>query len=174
MIKLHLMPGSNILPGWDNLDIEATGAIKWSCPDPLPYADNSVDVIYSEHGIEHVPLEQGEALLRECVRVLKPGGVLRISTPDLKVLVDAYNTKNIRYAAVVGFMPNSPAQLLNYGLTWWGHKFTYDEEELTRLFKEAGINPTRRKPGVSAYCELQFMESRPDLGDLILEGMKPA
>lgn len=172
MTKLHLFCGSNLIPNWINLDADAVGSTKWCCPDPLPYGDNSVDVIYSEHGWEHVPLEQGEFLLRECARVLKPGGVVRISTPDLKVLVVAYNTKNILYASAVGFLPNSPAQLLNYGLTWWEHKFTYDEEELTRLFKEAGFNPTRRKSGQSAYNELQFMESRPDLGDLILEGHK--
>ncbi len=172
MTKVHIGCGANVLPNWDNLDMEATGATKWCCPDPLPYADNSVDAIYSQHFWEHVPLDQGEFLLRECARVLKPGGVIRISTPDLKVLVLMYNTKNIRYASVVGFMPNSPADLLNQGMRLWGHQYIYDEEELTRLFKDAGFNPTRRKPGVSAYNELQFMESRPDLGDLILEAHK--
>ncbi len=174
MTKVHIGCGANLIPGWQNLDTDAPGAIKWSCPDRLPYADNAVDAIYSEHFWEHVPLDQGEFLLRECARVLKPGGVIRISTPDLAVLVAMYNTKNIRYASVVGFMPNSPADLLNQGMRLWGHQYIYDEEELTRLFKQAGINPTRRKPGQSAYCELQLMECRPDLGDLILEGMKPA
>lgn len=172
MTKVHLFCGSNLIPNWENLDAEAPGATKWCCPDLLPYADSSVDAIYTEHGIEHIPLEYGELLLRECARVLKPGGVIRVSTPDLKVLVLKYNTKDLRYAAAVGFLPNSPANLLNQALRWWGHQYIYDEEELTRLFKEAGFNPTRRKCGQSAYNELQFMESRPDLGDLILEAHK--
>ena len=55
---------------------------------PLP--DCSFDYIFSEHMIEHVTYQNGKRMILECYRVLKPGGLLRISTPDLSFLVDLY------------------------------------------------------------------------------------
>lgn len=49
----------------------------------LPFGANSFDAIFCEEAIEHIPLAKGENLLGECLRILKPGGVLRISTPNL-------------------------------------------------------------------------------------------
>ena len=50
----------------------------------IPAPDNSFDAIYSCHVIEHLSNDQGESYLKELARVLKPGGVCRISTPDLE------------------------------------------------------------------------------------------
>ena len=48
----------------------------------LPYGDNSVDAIYSSHTFEHLYHTDALALMRECHRVLRPGGVLRLALPD--------------------------------------------------------------------------------------------
>lgn len=50
---------------------------------PFPLADNSFDWAYSEHFIEHVSSEQAVAWLAEVRRMVRPGGFLRLSTPDL-------------------------------------------------------------------------------------------
>jgi predicted SAM-dependent methyltransferase len=50
----------------------------------LPFAAESVTLIYSEHMLEHLPAHTGARVLREAYRVLAPGGVLRIATPDLE------------------------------------------------------------------------------------------
>lgn len=54
--------------------------------DTLPFSDESVGRIFCSHVIEHVENEHVERFLRESLRVLTPGGVLRIVTPDAKFL----------------------------------------------------------------------------------------
>ena len=56
----------------------------------LPFKDNEVDYIYSSHMLEHLSRSKADYVLRECYRVLKTGGVLRLILPDLELLVEAY------------------------------------------------------------------------------------
>jgi SAM-dependent methyltransferase len=50
--------------------------------DKLDFEDNTFDFVYSEHFFEHLFLEEAFELLKECYRILKPNGVIRISVPD--------------------------------------------------------------------------------------------
>jgi SAM-dependent methyltransferase len=52
----------------------------------LPYADNSVEAIYSSHTLQHLYLGEAERVLSECARVLRPGGILRLALPDVEYL----------------------------------------------------------------------------------------
>lgn len=75
---LHLGCGPNKLPApWENHDRDVDIA------RPLPFDDGSARFIFAEHVIEHVPFVDGMAFLSECRRVLEPGGVLRLSFPDV-------------------------------------------------------------------------------------------
>lgn len=58
---------------------------------PIPLADKSVDVIYSEHCIEHITHEAVEYMISDCYRMLKDGGHLKISCPDANKLFDMYS-----------------------------------------------------------------------------------
>ena len=58
--------------------------------DNVLIINNSLDYIFSEHMIEHVSYEQGASMLRECYRTLKPGGRLRLATPDYTFLHELY------------------------------------------------------------------------------------
>src|ERR1700722_6913488 len=51
--------------------------------EALPFGDGCVDWVYAEHLIEHVPPPVGIGWLTEVRRILAPGGLLRITTPDL-------------------------------------------------------------------------------------------
>jgi SAM-dependent methyltransferase len=70
--------GPNQLDGWINHS-------RRDCDirNPLPYADNSVTVVFAEHVIEHVPFVDGLAFLREAHRILEPRGTLRLAFPDV-------------------------------------------------------------------------------------------
>ena len=59
----------------------------------LPFADHSVDSIYSTHMIEHLYPDELEKLLRACARVLKPGGGMRIIVPSLSNAILAFQQK---------------------------------------------------------------------------------
>ncbi len=91
MKKLHLGSGGHLLRGWDNLDINPqSGAIHCDLTKQLPYPKDSVQYIFTEHFIEHIDELDGLKLLRNCYRVLVPGGKLRITCPDLRRYIEAY------------------------------------------------------------------------------------
>ena len=85
--RLHLGCGPNILKGWANIDFLAgNGVTRWNLTDPLPVKTGTVDFVFTEHFIEHISLAQAQGLLKECHRVLRPGGIVRVSTPGLNTI----------------------------------------------------------------------------------------
>jgi SAM-dependent methyltransferase len=56
----------------------------------IPYPHAAFDVVYHSHLLEHFSKESAPVFLRECHRVLKPGGVIRVVVPDLEVIVRLY------------------------------------------------------------------------------------
>jgi len=164
--------GAKILPGWTNIDIEGDGTttFAWNLTEPLPLPDGSVDCVYSEHFIEHLSLEHGRRLLADCRRVLAPGGVVRVSTPDLMALVRKYLEGDVQEWTDMGWSPQTPSDLLNEGMRNWGHLYVYDEAKLSAELTSAGFASVRRSRwGDSAHEPLRRLETRPDHGDLILE-----
>lgn len=63
----------------------------------IPYPDASVDAVYHSHVLEHIDRDQVPAFLAESRRVLRPGGVLRIVTPDLEWIARDYLTSLDRW-----------------------------------------------------------------------------
>jgi len=76
MLKIHLGCGGHELAGWENHDRDVDLRL------PLPWVDGAAGFILAEHVIEHLTAPQGMLLLEECFRVLRSGGVLRLSFPD--------------------------------------------------------------------------------------------
>lgn len=74
-LKLNLAAGARPLDGFHNLD-KADG---WLFEDRLPYPDGSVDAVTESHGLMYVLVEDWPHVFAECARVLRPGGVLRIT-----------------------------------------------------------------------------------------------
>lgn len=177
-IKLNLGCGTDYKKGWVNIDNNSDENIKkldknLNLTQPLPYKDNSVDYIFHEHFIEHLTVEEGQSSLKDCLRVLKPGGVMRIATPDLEVTVDKYVNVPLKKDPVIqkfgmDFI-KTRAERINIGFRWWGHKWLYDWEELERRLREAGAKNIKRcKLGKSDHKDLNNLETR-DESTLIAE-----
>lgn len=83
------------LPEWVNIDFIKTGeeVIAHNLLSGIPFNDNSFELVYHSHVLEHFSKTDGEKLLLECFRVLKPAGVLRISVPNLENIVREYLSK---------------------------------------------------------------------------------
>jgi predicted SAM-dependent methyltransferase len=91
-MKLNIGCGAEPRPGWQNLDANPPlpGVESFDCRDRFPYVDNSITAIYTSHLIEHLDPEEAKRFVRECFRVLRPQGVIRIATPDFEVLAREY------------------------------------------------------------------------------------
>ena len=150
MIKLHLGCGRNILDGWINTDYNTAkfgGSEYLDVTKKFPYNNNSVDYIFSEHMIEHITYHEGKFMLEESFRVLKVGGKIRISTPDLKFLIKLYNEdktelqkRYIEYSFKEYKLDcNSDTFVINNFHRDWGHIFIYDEKTLKSLFELIGF-----------------------------------
>lgn len=171
--KLHLGSGSITLPGWINIDLDSPTADQLlDLTDPLPFESASVSHIFNEHFIEHITREQAVAFLKECYRVLKQQGVMRITTPNLRFLAHSYFSDNRDEWGDL-WQPNSRCQLMNEGMRSWGHKFLYDAEELTRILGEAGFKSITFETYRQSRDEiLVSLESRPFHNELIVEARK--
>lgn len=81
-LKVNFGCGENKLEGWKNHDSEL------DITKPLPYRDNTVEMILIEHVVEHVSSGQALQFFREARRILKPKGVLRVCIPVLDKIPD--------------------------------------------------------------------------------------
>jgi predicted SAM-dependent methyltransferase len=175
-IYLHLGCGDRKFDGFINVDLDSPGAdMHLDLTQPLPWGQGTVSGIYSEHFIEHITQAAGIRLLMECRRVLKPGGVVRIATPDLVSIVEEYRSGHIHsdWATFnMGWTANQ-CERLNIAMRWWDHKWIYDEEELTRIGVMAGLKLVGRyKIGESNQPAFKNREYRAS-SELILEFVKP-
>ena len=162
VVKLQIGCGWNHMSGWLNtdaaIDICKRGVLYLDAGNPFPFPDESVDYIYSEHLFEHLNYAQAVNMLKECHRVLKPSGIIRLATPDFHFLKDLYlhpekpvNQRYIEWSANGGGktkpIPVSPLYVVNKFHTAWGHQIIYDRETLIGLIQEYGFKDVR-------FCEI--------------------
>ena len=148
--KLHIGCGKHLLPGWLNSDFtpQLPEVARLDATAIFPIRAAAFDYIFSEHMIEHVPFEGGQNMLNESYRVLKSGGRIRISTPDLKFLIDLYAPQKTALQqayidwATRRFVPSGIASdtfVINNFMRNWGHLFIYDTKTLRHALAAAGF-----------------------------------
>jgi predicted SAM-dependent methyltransferase len=200
-MKLHLGCGSITPAGWVNIDgswnarlakvprvrrlLRMVGVLSedqynaaWS-PDifiydlrkPLPFPDGSASAIYAPHFITELYFEDAKRLLKDCFRVLEPGGVMRVVVSDLHAFVMEYIGQRKLRNMPEGILEMSPADRLNVRLVlhnpsqssnffyrlyltltgFHSNKWVYDAESLAAHLREAGFAEVQ---------EMQFHQSR--------------
>lgn len=147
--KLQIGFGNNSLEGWLNTGIsymESKHGAFMDAGKPFPFPDASFNYVYSEHLFEHLTYPQAQNMLKESYRVLKPGGVIRIATPNLRFLLGLYqdpekplHKEYIAYTAKNGELPPTAVYVINRFHTAWGHQIIYDKETLTEVLQQAGF-----------------------------------
>lgn len=165
--KLHIGCGANHLEGWLNTELCPHGReIFLDATNPLPLPSSTFAFVYSEHMIEHIPYAQARAMVRECFRILRPGGVIRLVTPNLEFLntllqrdltpfQDAYIDYSVRQYAIQDGA-GSGVHVFNHFMRAWGHQFIYDQSALNRLVAEAGfVDVTAGSLSESRHARLQ-------------------
>lgn len=181
-MKLNLGCGLDRKPGWVNVDSEKSYPVDvyHDLSQGIPVETGKADFIYTEHFIEHLNRPSGVAFLRECHRALRPGGVVRLSTPDLFYFTTLYRAayqgdpNALNTWEIAKWVPKTPAQMMNEEFRMWGHQFIYDCPELLEVLGEAGFSQKSRVQwGKSEYPELCNLEVRPEAWlDLQVEAVK--
>jgi len=178
--KLHIGCGTVKMDGWINIDANIqTGVtdLQLDITKGLPYDDNSCSLMYHEHVLEHLRVEDAVNFLQECNRVLQFGGIMRIAMPSLEFVIQKYSSEDWRSCQDWLTWPEyqfiqTRAEMLNIALRWWGHQYLYDREELYRRLQEAGFEKIRDVEwGMSDVSELINRETRKD-SLLICEAQK--
>lgn len=99
MKYLNLGCGTRYNNSWTNLDFVSTGpnVLAHNLLNGIPFKNETFEVVYHSHVLEHFSQKDGIIFLRECFRVLKPNGLIRIAVPDLEVIAREY-IKNLELA----------------------------------------------------------------------------
>ncbi len=150
--KLHLGCGPNHKSGWLNIDLSHRADLKLDLREKLPFPDNSFSIIYNEHFFEHVDYPGPAAeFLRDCLRILKPGGVIRIGVPDTEWPLQEYcGISNSGYFELArkNWHPDwctTPMEQINYHFRQDGeHKFAYDFNTLEKVLLDCGFTSIQR------------------------------
>jgi len=173
---------------WLHADIHR-GDLYINALKRLPFEENQVDFIFSEHFIEHLPETKIRRFWKECQRILKPGGWMRHSTPDLDFFIRLYGgkIKNVTLDAFYSRIRHirketpHPCIFMNEVLHLWGHRFNYSQDYLQEIWKEAGfINMRRARFCESEISELANLEQHGveewyrNQATLVMEAQKPA
>src|SRR4051812_9558433 len=153
-LKVNLASGARPKAGWINVDLfEPTADLRLDLRRPLPFSDDSIAHIYAEHFFEHLEYpnvldstgwglesagtpSEARQFLRECRRVLIPGGALDIVVPDAEGMIAEYVKR--REAPVPEhewwgpkWCDNSLHRLNYLFRQGREHKYAYDDETLS-------------------------------------------
>ena len=148
----------------------------------LPVQDESLDVLYSSHMLEHLDRNEADKFLKEAFRVLRPGGIVRIAVPDIKKKVEQYIESGDADAFIESTRlcvprPRSLAQRLRLLLVGTrNHQWMYDGNSLCRLLQKHGFVETEVLPAgqtkISGHEPLDLQEGASE--SVYVEAEKPS
>lgn len=148
---------------------------------PLPWASGSVDVIFTEHVIEHITFIQAVGFMREAFRVLKPGGIFRCVAPMTHVFTrDDFRPAFLERYAREQMAPYYVAELMelaklgldfsNVDLAPWrvdflvrkhGHQFCWSSLLMVDVLRKIGFsNAYGATPGFTSFDPSNCLERR--------------
>jgi len=133
---------------------------------PLPYAESSFQYVFSSHVFEHLPRPVLSRLLLELHRVLKPGGTMRVSVPDLTFMVNSYQEED-GDAFVKAIFEIDQVNAKNR------HHWMYNENSMRAMLSEASFTNITRCQFRQGKCpDLELLDNRPE-HSLFMEADKP-
>jgi SAM-dependent methyltransferase len=210
--RLNLGCGHNAVDGWDNYDrspmmimrklpllrtvllkakvlhaehmnLWPESIIRRDLSKPLPYADGTAEAVYSSHMLEHLYLDDARALLAECFRVLRPGGIIRLAVPDGEMWArdliaagdDPGGVAGLKFQEMLRAHPNSKPMgrrkvAFVAGSNW--HKWQPTRGLVRQMFADTGFVDFKEMTfRVGESPDLQQTELRED--SMFFEAKKP-
>lgn len=187
LVKVNVGAGTVVLSGWINSDVLWRSDMYLDLTKPWPVPPESIDRIYGDNVIEHFSLQTARDVLHHCYGALRPGGAIRLATPDLERTARAYLEDPALTSAHLdrhrrhGYPAEHPADMLRVTYAYHGHHrgYIFDWAALSAELGAAGFNDIRRyDAGQSDDPEFQGLETRSEpteaATELIVEARKPA
>ena len=142
-IKVQFGCGNRRFSGWNNFDYEI------DINKPLPFNDNSIDIIFTNHNLEHVNFTSAYKFLEECYRILKPKGILRIQVPSIEKI---YSCEDQNYIVERG---GSLKIAVRNVMLLFGHQSAYTSSLLNYMLKTSGFDSIECEPRKSTNTDIQ-------------------
>lgn len=185
MPKLNFGCGHNKLEGWENYDTDI------DISKSLPFPDAYADAVYAEHCVEHIDIYQAISFFKECYRILRFSGVIRISVPAVDKILKL-STPDYFHMIKISWERFSCGQKVPEIIThrdaihsilyFHGHKSVWSLGILSSLLYYAGFDEiSSQDQGESNYDILKHIEGHQiligkefnNIESIICEGRKP-
>ena len=133
--RVHIGCGPINLEGWVNIDARNASHvhIHTDVIDLKNFSDNSIGEIYLCHVLEHFSFEEVSSVLDVFFRKLQPGGLLRISVPDFRLMAQSYLVQKVKLHSLKYALMGGQDYQYNF------HKSVYDFETLVQVLTAAGF-----------------------------------
>ncbi len=151
--RMHFGCGENRLEGWENWDLPQVDIRR-----RLPFGDGVSAVIFLEHVIEHVTPQEGYRFFEDCLRVLEPGGVLRLAFPDPVRILRGATPGYLSWQRVKGWGDGTAASGVRAALFLHGHQNVCTAETLTCQLESLGFKVTEHRPRESNRDTMRNLE----------------
>jgi predicted SAM-dependent methyltransferase len=142
-LRLNVGASGSTLEGWLSIDIRPDETcFGMDAAEPWPFETASAEAVNSEHFIEHLTLAEAREYLAEAYRVLRPGGLIRTTTPNLHGICELYLGGDgcaLEVHRAHGYDATTLADMVNNYFYSWEHRHIYDFESLGGLLREAGF-----------------------------------
>jgi SAM-dependent methyltransferase len=192
-MKINLGCGRRWKAGWKNLDggprarvfrLRRLKIFNWLLPKaclgyppdlivadlrrtPLPFADNSASVVFSGYALEYLTAAETEAVLRDCHRILAPGGLIRLCQTDIGTIVARYLSRKPDHACAEA--AENAAEFLRHAApehTTWSIRL-FRRGGVQQLFDQASLEYLLRRAG---FVDPRYYETHqgecPDLASI--------
>jgi predicted SAM-dependent methyltransferase len=163
---------------WINIDGFKDRNVHYLCDfnRPLPFKDETFDAIFCEHVLEHFDYENGKNLMKECLRVLKKNGVIRIVVPDGYIILNAYFREPEFIVKYKECQTNNPMEAVN---AWfyqrYEHQCIYDGAYLVDMLLSTEFASAKKvgySQGVAGKKEIILDDPKYSWESLYVEAVK--
>lgn len=176
--RLNWGCGDHVAPGWINTDVKKNDGVDLVADirDGLPVAAGALDYAVSIHALPELPLPEQVPALQELLRVLKPGGVLRLALPDLGKGIDAYLRGDLAYFKVEEADAVSVGGRFITHMLWHGYSKTlFTPDFAAELLTKAGFTEVEERgfgETGSDFPQITELDNRAE-ESFFIEGTRP-
>lgn len=138
-LYLHLGCGAIDHPQFVNVDGFPLPHVHYVRPidDLSPFTDGSAALVYASHCLEHFPHAAVPRVLAEWRRVLRPGGILRLSVPDFDRILEIYEQHDRDLDTIARFLMGGQLNAFDF------HQVVFNRRSLSALLEQAGLREVR-------------------------------